>query len=91
MNKYNYDELKAKLDRCRNMKLSDINPDDVDELESVKIDKRKSKEERILDFITKTKNPYAFKVNGKLVKIEYSNNGRDAEECIMNVIKSLYR
>ena len=91
MNKYNYEELKAKLDWCRNMKLSDINPDDVDELSSIKINRRKPKEERILDFISQTKNPYAFKVNGRIVKIEFSNNGRKAEDCIMNVIKSIYR
>lgn len=91
MNKYNYEELKAKLDRCRNMKLSDINPDDVDELSSIKINRRKSKEGRILDFITQTKNTYAFKINNRLVKIEFSNNDRKAESSIMNVIKSIYR
>ena len=89
MNKYNYEELKEKIDRCKSIELSDINPDDVDELDSIKIDRKKSKEERILDFITKSKNPYIFKVEGKLVKIEYSNNGRNAEECIMNGIKSI--
>ena len=91
MNKYNYEELKEKLERCRNMELSDINPDDVDELSSIKINRRKPKEERILDFISQTKNPYAFKVNGRIVKIEFSNNDRKAEDCIMNDIKSIYR
>ena len=39
------------------MKLEDINPDDVDEISSIKIDRRKSSNERILDFLTQVKNP----------------------------------
>jgi len=42
-----------------------MNPEDVDELISIKIDKRKSKNIRILDFLIKMKNPSIFKVKGK--------------------------
>ncbi len=55
-----------------------------------KISRKKSKEERILNFIIATKNPYVFKVNGRLVKIEFSNE-RKAENTITNIIKNLYR
>ena len=34
--KYNIKELEEKLNRCKNMKLEDINPDDVDEINSIK-------------------------------------------------------
>lgn len=91
MKKYNIEELREKLNRCKNIPLDEINPDDVDELSKVKITRKKSKEERILDFISKVKNPYVFKVDGKLVKVEFSDNGKSAEECLMNVIDSLYR
>ena len=40
------------------MKLEDVTLNDVDELSSIKIDRRKSSNERILDFLTKVKNPY---------------------------------
>ena len=65
--------------------------EDVDEISSIKIDRRKSSEERILDFIMKTKNPYIFKVNGKLVRIRFSDTGKTAEDCLTNVLKNLYR
>lgn len=91
MKKYNIEELREKLNRCKNIPLDEINPDDVDELSEVKISRKKSKEERILDFISKVKNPYVFKVDGKLVKVEFSDNGKSAEECLMNVIDSLYK
>jgi len=91
MNKYNIKELEEKLNRCKNMKLDDINPDDVDEISSIKIDRRKSSDERILDFLTQVENPYVFKVNGKLVRINFSENGPTADECLTNVLENLYR
>lgn len=92
MNKYNIKELEEKLEKCRNMKLEDVTLDDVDEISSIKIDRRKPSNERILDFIMKAKNPYIFKVNGKLVRIRFSENSNlTAEDCLTNALKNLYR
>ena len=91
MNKYNIEELAKKLERCRNVNLDDVKLEDVDEITSIKIDRRKPSEERILDFIMKPKNPYIFKVNGKLVRIRFSDTDKTAEDCLTNVLKNLYR
>lgn len=91
MEKYNIKELEEKIKKYRYIKVNETNIDDVDELSEIKISGKKSKEEKILDFISKTKNPYIFKVNNKLVKIEFNDNGTNAEEAITNVIKSIYR
>lgn len=56
MYKYNIKELVEKLERCRNANLDDVNLEDVDEITDIKINRRKSSEERILNFIMKTKN-----------------------------------
>ena len=90
-NNYDIKELREKIDRCKNMKLSDVSLDDVDEISSIKIDRRKSSNERILDFLRKTKNPYIFKVNNTLVRISFSNNDRTADDCLTSVLKILYR
>ena len=87
----NYKELKEKLDRCKKIKLEDIDPNDVDEITDIKIDKRKSSNERILDFLNKTKNPYIFKVNGTLVRIGFSETSKTADDCLTSVLKNLYR
>ena len=89
--KYNIQELEEKLNRCRNMKLEYVTLDDVDELGTIKIDRRKSSNERILDFLTKVKNPYIFKVNGRLVRMRFSENGPTADECLTNMLENLYR
>lgn len=92
MKKYDLKELEEKLKRCRNMKLEDVSLDDVDELSYIKIDRRKPSNERILDFLTKVKNPYIFKVKGKLVKISFSENSNlIADDCLTRVLKNLYR
>lgn len=92
MIKYNIEELKEKLERCRDVNLDDVKLEDVDEITDIKIDRRKPSNERILTFLIKTKNPYIFKVKGKLVRIRFSENSDlTADDCLTNVLKNLYR
>ena len=91
MKKCNIEELREKLERCRNVNLDDVKLENVDEITSIKIDRRKPSEERILDFFTKVKNPYIFKVNGKLVRIRFSDTDKTAEDCLTRVLENLYR
>ncbi len=91
MNTYNIKELAEKLERCRNVNLDDVKLEDVGEITDIKIDRRKPSNERILDFIIKTKNPYIFKVKGKFVRIRFSDTDKTAEDCLTNVLKNLYR
>lgn len=48
--KHNIEKLGEKLEKCRNMKLEDVTLDDVDELGSIKIDRRKLSNEKIIYF-----------------------------------------
>ena len=85
------EKLKAKLEKYENIQLSEININEVDEITDIKVNKRKSSNDRILDFLNTVKNPYVFKHNGKLVKIGFSDTEKTADECITNVLKNLYR
>ena len=97
MNKYDIKSLERKLEKCKSMSLDDVSLNDVDEIKKRrdtkrrKIDKRKSSNERILDFLNKVKNPYIFKVKGKLVRIRFSDTEKTADDCLTNVLKNLYR
>ena len=66
-----YEEISNKINKCKNKSLDELNIDELDDISNIKIDKRKSSNERLLDFLSKTKNPYAFKINGKIVKIDH--------------------
>ncbi len=91
MKKYNIEELAEKLERCRNINLDDVKLEDVDDIIDIKIDRRKPSNERILEFLAKVKNPYIFKVNGKLVRIRFSDTDKTAEDCLTRVLENLYR
>ena len=91
MNNKEIEKLAEKLERCRKISLDEVNQDEVDEITDIKIDKRKQSGERILDFLNKVKNPYIFKVNGKLVRIRFSDTNKTANDCLTNVLNNLYR
>lgn len=91
MNNTDINKLIEKLDKCRNLDLSEIDINEVDEITNIKIDRRKSSNERILDFLNEVKNPYVFKVNGRLVRIRFSDTEKTADECLTSVLQNLYR
>ena len=85
------EKLKEKLKKYENIPLSEIDINEVDEITDIKVSKRKSSKDRILDFLNEVKNPYVFKLNGKLIKISFSETNKTADECLTNVLKSLYK
>ena len=87
----NTEKIISKIEKYKNIDLSEINPDDIPDIKEIKIDKRKSSKDRILDFLNTVENPYVFKINGKLVQIKFSDTNKTAEDCLTNVLKNLYR
>lgn len=91
MEKIDVIRLKEKLKRCQEVSLEEVDISTIKDISELKISKRKSSNERILDFINSVGNPYIFKIGDKLVQIEFTNNNRTADECITNVIRSIYQ
>lgn len=88
MKKYDIDKI---IEKYKDMDLNDINSNDIPDINEIKIDKRKPKVERMLDFLSQVKNSYVFKINGHLVQIGFTNNVKIAEDCLTNVLSNLYR
>lgn len=92
MKKYDYKELIEKLERCKNIASKDVTLDGEDYIKDIKIDRRKSRNEKILDFISKTKSPYIFKVNEKLVRIRFPEDiYLIVNDCLARVLENLYK
>ena len=85
------EKLKEKVEKYEKIPLSEIDINEVDEITEIKINKRKSSNERILDFLNTVKNPYVFKHKGKLISIGFSDTDKTADDCLTNVLKNLYR
>ena len=91
MKKYDLKELKRKVKYYKDIPISEINSDDVIDIKDIKIDRRKPSDERLLDFLNVVKNPYVFKIKGRIVKVNFSDSDKIAEDCLTSVLKSLYK
>ncbi|MBO5476901.1 MAG: hypothetical protein J6A15_04040 [Clostridia bacterium] len=84
-------DLRHKLKEKYNLSFDDVKLEDLEEISEIKFSKKSNSNEKLLDFIKSSSNPYMFKCNGKKVKIEFSNTEKRAEECLTSVIKNIYK
>ena len=61
----------------------------LEDLDKIDVDKSLTKEERLLDFITKIKNPFCFNCNGMVVKTSYSNTKDSLEDKLVQLCLSM--
>lgn len=87
----NVDELRLKLIEKQKLTFDDVDLDDLEDITQIKISRKPTSNEKIIDFIKSSSNPYMFKCNGKKIKIEFSNTEKRAEECLTNVLKEIYK
>lgn len=59
------------------------------DLDKIEVDKSLTKEERLLDFIAKIKNPFCFICNGMVVKTSYSNTKDSLEDKLVQLCLSM--
>ncbi len=91
MKNYDLKELKRKVKYYKDIPIDEINSADVIDIKDIKIDRRKSSDERLLDFLNVVENPYVFKIKGRVVKVNFSDSNKTAEDCLTSVLKSLYK
>ncbi len=91
MNNYSIEELEDKINKCKIISIDEVDINKLDDLSEIKISKKKKGYERILEFIKNVSNPYIFKIDNKIVKIEFTNNGVSAEDSITNIVSNIYR
>lgn len=82
----NYVELKTKLQLCKNSNIKYLRDDEVDRVEDISINTNLPKLDRIVNFLEKVKNPYVIMVDGMKVKMEFSSDGKDFNQCFETLI-----
>lgn len=87
----NYDELRLKLIEKQKLTFNDVDLDDLEEITQIKISRKPTSNEKIIDFIKSSSNPYMFKYKGKKIKIEFLNTEKKAEESLTNALKEIYK
>lgn len=91
MNKYDIASIEEKINKCKNININQVNINEIDDIENLKINSEKSSVERILDFLNACKNPYFFNVNGMIVQFDFSSKDIKASECVSKVLKNEFK
>lgn len=83
-----YEFLYEKIKRNKDLEIEDVNREDIKDIKDIKINKELSANDRIIDFLRKIENPYIFKVDNTLVKINYGTGNVDFMQCLSNIAKN---
>ena len=71
----NTDNLKEKLIKCKNINFDDVDINDLEDITKINFSKKQNNQDKIIDFIKSSKNPYMFQCNGKKIQIAFANTG----------------
>ena len=73
--------ISEELKRMAAVDVRTVNPEELVDVESVKINQELPVEARIRDYVRQIKNPYCYISHGTIVKIGFSGT-RTLEECL---------
>ncbi|MFG6346649.1 MAG: hypothetical protein K1W35_23970 [Lachnospiraceae bacterium] len=68
------------------MDFSDAKLEELADIGKIRIDRKKSAEERKRQYLNQVKNPYLVKVGDTMVKIRFANNGVSFEDAFENLL-----
>lgn len=74
-----------KYEQMKQVDIQTVDANILMDIDTIKIRKEISKEERLKDFIENIKNPFCFKCNGIIVKAVYNDNGETLEEKLVSL------
>lgn len=72
---------RERLIEMQNADVTDIDPAELVDISTVKINTDLPIKERVKDYIRQIKNPYCYKNHGLIVKVSFSGKGR-LEDCL---------
>lgn len=72
--------------RFLEMDFSDAKLEELADIGKIRIDRKKSVEEKKRQYLNQVKNPYLVKVGDTMVKIRFANNGVSFEDAFENLM-----
>lgn len=70
------------FEKLKNVDVRTVDIHTLEDIDRVKVDKSLPKEERMLDFVRKIKNPFCFICNGMVVKTSFADTGESLENIL---------
>ena len=79
---------REKLEELRDVNLSCCEKQNLVDIRDITIDKTKSVSKRIADFIEAIGNPYLFRVDDVIVKVNYNPEGKSFLDAVTTVLSA---
>ena len=79
----------ARLEQLRQVDIDTTNKTELIDLNNVKVDGAAPVAERLEQYLSQLKNPYAFRVGEIAVKITFSEDGKSINDAITNYLSGL--
>lgn len=77
------------LEEMLDIDVRSVSRESLVDIKDVKIDVKKERKERVLEFLKQIKNPYCFICNGMIVKMNFSKEGETLEDRLNKYFLSL--
>lgn len=77
------------LEKLQSVDIRTVKPEDVVDIQQIKIDDGLSQQEKRREFIRQVKNPYCFRVGKVIVKASYSEKGVSLNERFEELVMSV--
>jgi len=80
---------KNTLEKMKNVDISTVDLAELVDIREIQIDQKKTREERLRDFVLQVKNPYCFRVGKVAVKLTFPECGASLEDRLQNLMTKL--
>lgn len=80
--------MKKVIENMKKSSIKECDKEQLTDLSSIEIDREKSKQERMLDYLRQVKNPYYFKVGDIAVRLVFDEGGRSFQQCIEELVQA---
>jgi len=77
------------LQEMKNIDVRSVDRETLTDINDIKINPNKPVEEKMADYINQIKNPYCFKCDDYVIKLEFAKTQRSIEDCFCEYISSL--
>lgn len=81
--------MSAILKEMKNIDIRTVDKAILVDIKDIKIDIKKTVQEKTSEYIKQIKNPYCFLCNGYAVKLEFAENEKSIEDCFCDFIETL--
>ena len=80
--------MKKVIESMKQISIKECDKEQLTDLSSIEIDSRKSKQERVLDYLRQVKNPYYFRVGDVAVRLVFDEGGRSFQQCMEELVQA---